>query len=501
MWQKWTHGTVLACACFAAAGCGGEFAAVEAGTDVGLPSAQYQRFVTAEAERPVPAQLPEEPRLSDYVAYAALNNPGLEAAFNRWKAALERIPQVKALPDPRFTYRYYIEEVETRVGAQRQSLDLSQTFPWFGKLALRGDMAARSANTSRQQYETAKLRLFYRLKSAYADYYYLSRAIDITRENVQLLRQVEAVARTRYKAAAAEHPDVVRVQVELGKLDDRLRTLQDLRGPVVAKLNAALNRPPEATLPWPRTLPSGPVALDDGQALEWMEQNSPELAALDADVGRRRIGIELARKEYSPDFTLGLTYIDTRASVGGRHPSDDGKDPLVAMVSLNVPVWWDKYAAGVREARARHRSARLRRLEKRNSLAAAMKMALYRFRDAERKVALYRGALLPKAQEAIKVSSAAFRAGKASFTDVVDAQRILLEFELAFERAFAERHKSVAEIEMLAGREIPRSGNASPAGLVSISETAAKTREEERRSHRRRSAPRTPGPRREDERN
>ncbi|HUU58589.1 MAG TPA: hypothetical protein VMZ50_03520, partial [Phycisphaerae bacterium] len=81
-----------------------------------------------------PPELTEESTLSDYLAYAALTNPALEPAFNRWKAALERVPQVRALPDPRFTYRYYIREVETRVGAQRQSFGIAQTLPWLGKL-------------------------------------------------------------------------------------------------------------------------------------------------------------------------------------------------------------------------------------------------------------------------------------------------------------------------------------------------------------------------------
>ncbi|MDD3605166.1 MAG: hypothetical protein PHD86_08265, partial [Kiritimatiellae bacterium] len=75
--------------------------------------------------------------LRDYLAAAARNNPELEAAFNRWKAELERIPQVRALPDPRFNYAYFVEEVETRVGPQKQRLGLSQVFPWFGTLKLR----------------------------------------------------------------------------------------------------------------------------------------------------------------------------------------------------------------------------------------------------------------------------------------------------------------------------------------------------------------------------
>jgi len=90
-------------------------------------------------------ELTESSGLSDYLAYAALNNPGLEAAFNRWKAALERVPQVKALPDPRFEYKYFIKEVETRVGPQQHSFGVSQVLPWFGKLDLRGEVAGEAA--------------------------------------------------------------------------------------------------------------------------------------------------------------------------------------------------------------------------------------------------------------------------------------------------------------------------------------------------------------------
>jgi outer membrane protein TolC len=112
-------------------------------------------------------ELDENSGLSDYLAYAALNNPGLEAAFNRFKAALDRVPQVKSLPDPRFTYKYFIEEVETRVGPQRQGFEISQVFPWFGKLDLRGDVAGQAAQAARERYEAVKLKLFFEEKYCY----------------------------------------------------------------------------------------------------------------------------------------------------------------------------------------------------------------------------------------------------------------------------------------------------------------------------------------------
>jgi cobalt-zinc-cadmium efflux system outer membrane protein len=109
-------------------------------------------------EPPADANAPQT--LSEYLRYAALNNAGLKAAFEEWKAALEQIPQAKALPDLRFTYRYLIESVETRVGPQRQRFSLLQTFPWFGKIAARTDAAAAVAKAAQQRYEGGKLQLF-----------------------------------------------------------------------------------------------------------------------------------------------------------------------------------------------------------------------------------------------------------------------------------------------------------------------------------------------------
>jgi outer membrane protein TolC len=395
--------------------------------------------------------------LSDYLSYAALNNPGLEAAFNRWKAALERIPQVRALPDPRFNYLYYVQEVETRVGPQRHGLGVSQVFPWFGKLKLRGDVATEAAHAARKRYEAVKLKLFFEVKDAYYEYYYLAKNVAITKENVNLVKHLESVARSRYKAAAGRHPDVVRAQVEIGKLEDRYQTLLDLQKPIVARLNAVLNRPVEADIPWPSEISIENVNTVDAELLSQLTVENPELQALDFEISRNRQAIELAKKDYYPDFNLGLNFIDTDTSSVGS-PPDDGKDPVIAMISLNLPLWRDKYDAGVREAKAQFYAARQDRKEKTNSLSSDLKMASYRLRDAGRKIDLYGDALLPKARESLKVTESGYLATTGSFTDLIDAQRVFLEFALAYERALTDHAQSLAKLEMLVGRRISDPG-------------------------------------------
>jgi outer membrane protein TolC len=433
----------------------------------------------AEKDRDTLPTLGENSTLRDYLAYAAMRNPALEAAFNRWKAAMERLPQETALPDPQFTFRYFVQEQMYADGAMRFTYEGAQAFPWLEKLILKGDIAAKQARAELLRFEAAMLKLSYEVRQGYYEYYYLARSIAIMEENLGLLQRVEGVASSRYEVASASQPDVIRAQVELGKLDDQLRTLKDMRGAITARLNAAMNRPAEAPLPWPaetRTgLPATLQGVSDSQLLAWLVENSPELGAMDSETAARKAAIDLARKDYLPDLTLGVELdqmFKDRDSEGGQPDN-----PVAVMFSVSVPIWWDKYAAAVREARARYWAAQRDRADKTNTLSSDLKMAAYRFRDADRKVNLYKDTLLPRVQQSLKATEAAYRTGKGSFTDLIDTQRILLEFQLSCERALADRAERLAEIEMLTGRQVPRpdappAAASQPAGPARTSTTA-----------------------------
>lgn len=397
-------------------------------------------------------ELKKDPGLNDYLAYAALNNPGLEAAFNRWKAALEMVSQARTLPDPRFNYGYFIQEVETRVGPQEQRVGLSQMFPWFGKLRLRGEAALEGANAMQQQYEAARLRLFDEVKQAYYELYYVGRAVGVTAEHVDLLKQLEAMALSKYETGAAEHGEVIKAQVELDKLRDRLRTLEDFKHPLVARLNAALNRPAESALPFPTSHSPSVLPSGTAQLLEQLRSSNPELKGLDFLSEKDKAAIALARKEFYPDVTLGVDYVQTGdARMAG--VSDSGKDPVMVGFSVNIPLWWSKYRAGVREAQTRYAATQQDRQDRANRLSTDLRLALFKYQDAERKIALYRDAVIPKADQSVKVIQRSFETGRSDFLSLIDAQRVLLEFELAYERAVADREQGLATVEKLIGGE------------------------------------------------
>jgi outer membrane protein TolC len=142
--------------------------------------------------------------------------------------------------------------------------------------------------------------------------------------------------------------------------------------------------------------------------------------------------------------------------------SDGDMNPIGIMVGLNIPIWWQKYAAGVREARWRHSLAVHAKAALVNSLSADVEMALFEFQDAGRKINLYRDTLIPKAAQALQAAQIAYAATKVGFQDYLDAQRVLLEFQLSYERSLADRTQRMAELEMLVGKRLPVSAPQGP---------------------------------------
>ncbi|RKY08059.1 MAG: TolC family protein [Planctomycetota bacterium] len=398
----------------------------------------------------VPADANSLVTLRDYLAYAERNNAALKSIFQQFRAAAEAVPQAGALPDPKVTYGYFLEEVETRVGPQRQKFGIMQTFPWFGELEAQTDAASAAAKAASKRYEAERLKLFYQVKNVFYEYVYLARAVEITRQNLELLKHFEEVARTKYMAAAGSHPDVIRAQVELATLEDNLRSVEELRQPIVDNLNAILNRDRNLPLPWPTREPFRQLGLDRHRVIVMLQVNNPELQAMDFEITAARSRIDLAKKKFYPDISLGVDWIQTDdARAGGT--DDSGKDPIVAMLSINLPIWGDSYKAAHRQAKARMRKASTDKVQRENDITAQASKVLYKFEDSNRKVTLYLDTLIPKAKEMLQASETAYQAGTLDFLSLIDAQQTLLNFELLYERSVTNNLQSLAQLDMLVG--------------------------------------------------
>lgn len=380
--------------------------------------------------------------LDDYLRYAFSHSPGLRAAFDRWRAALERIPQARSLDDPTVSFEYFIEQMDARYQAS-----LTQMFPAFGKLVLREKRAAAEAEAAMHIFEAERLMLFDRVVKAFYEYHYLSRATHVTDENHQLLSDLEQVVTTRYKAGLAPFSDLIKTQVEKDRLANELGTLRDERASRSAGLAALLNLPIYDVLPWPKAAPSGAAVVDVESLDDMLADLNPELRAAASIIAAETYREKLARKSYIPDFMLGASWMAMPGMEGKGDETDAG-----LMAGITIPIWWGKYRAEIREAGSMLRAASNERDNMQNMLKAELSMAVFKFRDAERRIGFFTSALIPKATQALEVAKQEFSAGKTDFMTLIDAQRTWLEFRLMLERATTDREIALGEIGCCIGK-------------------------------------------------
>jgi outer membrane protein TolC len=432
-------------------------AAPESGASrVGAWSLDAPQDAPPDAARPAartPAAADELPSadapVEAWVAYAERHSPGLSAARERWQAARQAVQEAGARPDPRLRIGVMLDHVQTRTGPMEGQYGIEQAFPWFGTLDAAEQRAAQEAEAVREEYEAARLLVSERVRRALHELAWLERALAVADGHRALVAQWEQVARSRYASGSAGQADVLRAQVELGKLEDRSQTLADLRGPFVARLNAALGRPAGAPVDPPSDPYPVPGAIDEAALRDGLPASSPALRARARAVLAADASIELADAAYYPDFALGLEYTSIgRASM----PVDgSGDDALAVTLGIDLPLWRGRLDAGLARARAERSAAVASAADERLALGAELAMTLYELRDADRRLALFRDGLVAKGRQALAAVSAAYSAGEASLLELVDSQRELLEFELSAARAETDRGNALIHAESLTG--------------------------------------------------
>jgi outer membrane protein TolC len=399
-----------------------------------------------------PAKLPDAPTLADFLRVAELRSPGLESMRREWLAETGRTDHAGSFPDPQVSFAWYVQEVETRVGPQTHRASLRQRLPWFGKLGFRREAAAAGADAAAARYRDRRFALRADVTRAWYDLYWLGQAIDRTRENLELLSNLERVVRAKYRIGAAEHADLIRLQVELGVVEDRLRSLEDRVRPTEARLNALLHRPLAEPLAQPRNLPEQRTAPERDAVVEALREGAPRLGIRDHAIVQAEAKDRLARRSRWPDWSVGVDWIRTGEALNPELV-DSGKDAVIVSISTELPLFRGKYEGPIREAEESLAATLESRDAEEDELIARADAILYEWRDADRRSDLYENALLPKAVQSLEATTTAYRNGKGGFLDMIDAQRILLEFELELARAWADRGRSAATLESVTGTE------------------------------------------------
>lgn len=387
-----------------------------------------------------------------YLAFGLEHSARLRTAFEAWRATTERVEQASTLPDPRLSFGEFIEEVQTRTGPQQRRLGLSQAFPWPGKLDAKANLATRQAEGAWEQVEQVRLRAARRIEETFHEYAFLARELAITTELLGLMQGLEPVVQGRIRGGAGQE-DLLRLQVEIGRLEDDVASITQRRPALSARLADAMNMPLRGgaePLPLPELIAPPPSSRDTTALVEQALSSSPRLAVLERRLEAAQAAEELTKYKRRPEFAARVDYIDTGDALGGG-TQGSGDDPLFVGISLSLPVWTSSYSAAEREARHSVRAARSRLEDARSTLNADINEEVYRVDDSQRRLQLYRESLIPRARESLQLTTVSYRAGSASVLDLLDSERALLEFELSYWRACREYLQGEARLTELLG--------------------------------------------------
>ena len=397
-----------------------------------------------------PAALETFPEM---VAFLLDHSPTVAAARERYRAAIERVPQAAGIPDLKVSYTWLPWPVETRVGPNEHRIQLTQAIPFPSKIVARDAAARAMARAGAAQRDRVVRDELTRLKRLFADLYYYARAIAIIDQNEVLARTLSQVAAERYEGGRGQLFDVSKAQSQLAQLQyDRIRITEQYET-TLARLNAVLGRPRDAPVVSPRDLPLLDLAVPEERLLAIALERQQELRELDERIRAAEARLREAESSWLPDFIIGLQLmLNDPAAMPGTAGSGD--DALGVTFGLSVPLWFWQPAAAVREADAELSGVVWQKKAHLDRLAAELREAVFRERDARRLRVLYDEELLPQALRALESAEQWYRATPAHFTDFLEARGVYYSFALARERALADAFQAVARIEQLIGASL-----------------------------------------------
>ncbi|NOQ19348.1 MAG: hypothetical protein GQ571_05175 [Desulfobacterales bacterium] len=401
----------------------------------------------------VPMDAPEMSDLQELLREATERNPEIIAAKKKWQSAQDIIGARGALPDPQLSFKQYVESVETRVGPIKRAYGLKQKLPFYGKRGLKAEIAAKEAEALKASYETVRQEVVRRIKIAYYELFYLSIIIDITDNEKEILKRFEQIAMIKYETGKGSQQNILKVQVEISRLEDRLLTLLNRKKTAEARLNALLDRPSDHPLKKPVQPEFRDFFYIRQQLIRIARDHRPELKIGDAWIEKSDRALTLAKKDYYPDLTIGANYIEI--DEGPLMFSDNGQDAFNVMFSVNVPIWRKKISSQVQSAAKMVTAQKHAYKSILNQTLFEIEDNLFKIETARETSNLYRNVLIPQAEQSLKSAEVGYITGVVNFLDLLDAERVLLKIQFGYWKSYTDYVKRIADMERAVGIELP----------------------------------------------
>ena len=386
--------------------------------------------------------------LEEYYQIAADNNPGLQAEYKEYEAAMQNVSRVSSLPDPTFSFGYFAQPAETRVGPQKAKFSLIQMFPWFGTLKAQGDAAALMAEAKFQAFLDARNKLYYEVAAAYYPLYELNRIWQIEQENITLLDAYKTIALQKFQNGEGTMVNVLRTDIMLKDAQTNLDILNDKEKPLLASFNQLLNREADEPVAIADTLILKP--LPDNAVRDSMLVNNPNLFKFELLYESQQAAEKAAFRNGLPKFGIGLDYVlvDERTDM---NVPDNGKDVIMPMVSISLPIFRGKYKAAREEAKLMQESYRLKKEDLHNALIANYEMIKFEITKKQKLIELYEQQIDESKQMLNLLYTAYSNSGK-DFEEVLRMEQQLLKYRKLKVSALSEYYMALEKLNYITAK-------------------------------------------------
>ena len=388
-----------------------------------------------------------------FVQLALQQHPSIHAARQRVSAEVNRIPQVRALPDPMFNNTFWPihdQSLQTAAGRVGNQMSVSQAIPWPEKLRTKAAIVSQEVQIARAEVDRIEREITESVRLAYYEVWFASRAIGVIQETRELVDDLAKVAEARYRSGGTQQ-DVLRARLEADRLEDQLIGLRKQQQVAQADLAALVQQPVNMQVEVTEELGLADVPRQLDELIALAEQCNPQLAGLAWEIQRDRQKQRLACLQQYPDLQVGLNWGLVSDDQQVLSPVANGHDQISVNVGTTLPIWHQKINSGVREAAHRTSSTALRLDADRDALYGKIRRLLVQADAFTQQREIYENRMIPRSEDTLKLSIADYRGKRTDFYSLIETYRELLTFETQLARIDASLAGTVAQIERAAG--------------------------------------------------
>lgn len=397
---------------------------------------------------PAAAQPPSQPTpLSTLVQEVARANPAIKASLHAWRAGTHAAASASALPGPQVIVQ------QVAVGSPRPfagfsssdfayiAVGASQELPYPGKRALRAAVANHDADTLLAQSDAVRRQVVESLKLAYVQLAYLQATLPILQRNDRALGEVQQMAESRYRVGQGSQEDVLRAQLQHTTLLEEIASHQQEERTFQAQLKELLGRPQDSPDIVTEPLAPTPITQTSAEMLKRAGETSPEVKARSAQLRRQSSQVDLARRDFKPDFDVAYMY---------EHTGSEFRDYYMATVTLRLPNRGRDRAA-LAEGREQQQEAADDLEATRQRVLSDAQQQLVAIQGSNERLTIYREGLTPQANDAFQAAMAAYASNREDFGSLMSSFLDVLNTEMSYVRELADHESAVARLERLTG--------------------------------------------------